>query len=99
MNLKLGIKGIKYVYDDDRIIMLISLKPGGNGNFSEKIKLTPQISQLLIGENREIIWDKSTLNKINVNKRCPVTHEDQTKMDIKIKNRLKELQSRHSEDN
>jgi|AntAceMinimDraft_9_1070365.scaffolds.fasta_scaffold87755_2 hypothetical protein len=92
----LGIRVIEYVYDGNKIIMLISLGLGGNGNFSEKIKLSPQISQLLIGEKREIIWDKSASGRSNTKKISSVTHMKQMKIEIKIKNKLKELQSRQS---
>jgi hypothetical protein len=53
-----GVKEIIQKCVGDKIIVIVEVAPGGNGNFETQVKLDKNISEVLFGEDKSVIWKR-----------------------------------------
>ncbi|MDD5598985.1 MAG: hypothetical protein PHV82_13640 [Victivallaceae bacterium] len=54
-----GVKKIIYQKNKNKIIMLIEIALKRNGNFKEEILISKNISELLLGKEKSVIWKRN----------------------------------------
>ncbi|MFA7229634.1 MAG: hypothetical protein WC071_00035 [Victivallaceae bacterium] len=54
-----GVNKITYQKEKDKIIMLIEIALKHNGSFKEEILISKDISELLLGKERSVIWERN----------------------------------------